>query len=289
MQMRTRWYLLGIFAAAVGAGVATIGTPTNPVASMQATVPLPADSTLSITYVANEGVLISSGDKQVLIDGLHREYKPAYAFLPDSQRTMIETASAPFDDIDLILVSHLHLDHFHPEAVGRHLEHNSGATLVTSQQVVDEVEKGFSTIASVRARVISATPPLGQRVRMQVSGIEFDVLGLGHVNEQFDWIQNLGHIIHLGGRKLLHVGDAAATAETFAAFDLEEEGIDVAFLPAWFLMDEEGVALVREHINPRHVVAVHVSPGNAARTVDTIRQFFPDADAFTLMLEMRQF
>lgn len=287
--MKARWYLLGIFAAAAAIALGSMGLPSDPDESLQAaTYPL-TDTTLEITYVANEGVLISSGSKQVLIDGLHREYKPAYAFLPDSERTMIETAAAPFDGIDLILVSHLHLDHFHPEAVGRHLEHNPRATLVTSQQVVDEVEKGFSDVEAIQARVIATTPPLGQRVRMKIAGIEFEILGLGHVNQRFDWIQNLGHIVHLGGRKLLHVGDAAASPQAFDAFDLQEEDIDVAFLPAWFLMDDEGAAFVREHINPKKIIAVHVDPGSASQTRETIDAHFSGADAFTQMLEKRHF
>ena len=53
---------------------------------------------------------------QVLIDGFHREYQPAYPFLPQPYRDQIETAQAPFDQID-VLVSHLHLAHFHPESV----------------------------------------------------------------------------------------------------------------------------------------------------------------------------
>ena len=92
---------------------------------------------VEITYIANEGVLISSGGKQVLIDGLHREYGPEYAFLPTAERDKIENAKAPFDAIDLILVSHRHLDHFHPESVGLHLQNSPRAFLVSSQQVVD--------------------------------------------------------------------------------------------------------------------------------------------------------
>ncbi len=105
---------------------------------------------VEITYIANEGVLISAGGKQVLIDGLHREYGPEYAFLPAADREKIETAKAPFDQIDLILVSHRHLDHFHPESIGRHLQHNSKAVLVSSQQVVDEVEKNFKDFQSIK-------------------------------------------------------------------------------------------------------------------------------------------
>src|ERR687891_2998557 len=47
-------------------------------------------SGITVTYIANEGVLISSSQKQVLIDGLHREYKPAYAFPPPELRESLE-------------------------------------------------------------------------------------------------------------------------------------------------------------------------------------------------------
>ena len=294
--MRRLQFVAGILALAAGAAFAfsVVSTGSYPLASeasagSEASASASADTTLVITYVANEGVLISSGDKQVLIDGLHREYKPAYAFLPDAERSLIETASAPFDSIDLVLVSHLHLDHFHPEAVSLHLQHNGGATLVSSQQVVDEIKTGFSDYSSISGRVVVSTPPLRQRMRMKIHDIDFEVLGLGHVNERFDWIQNLGHIVYLGGKKLLHVGDAPATADTYEAFNLDEERIDIAFLPAWYLMDEESVAIVREFINPRHIVAVHISPADAARTVEVIGEHLPDADAFTRMMEKRHF
>ena len=70
---------------------------------------LPGNSKLLVTYIANEGVLISSGDQQVLIDGLHREYKPDYAFPPDALRKPLESASLPYDKIRLILVTHVRI------------------------------------------------------------------------------------------------------------------------------------------------------------------------------------
>jgi len=79
--------------------------------------------------------------------------------LPSADREKIETAKAPFDQINLILVSHRHLDHFHPESVAQHLQHNPKAFLVSSQQVVDEVEKNFKDFQTIKARVTAATPP----------------------------------------------------------------------------------------------------------------------------------
>ncbi len=261
-----------------------------PISASEGSALLPLQQpTLEITYIANEGVLIASSDKQVLIDGLHREYKPDYAFLPTAEREKIETAKAPFDKIDLILVSHMHLDHFHPEAVGLHLQHNQKSMLVSSQQVVDEVAKKFKGFEAIKSRVTGATPPLKEKVAMKSAGIDFEILGLGHGSGRWNWIQNLGHIIKLGGKKLLHVGDADASAEIFEKFNLDEEGIDIAFLPVWFLLERAGQTVIREHIKPRRIIVVHCSPSDGEDVVRRVRQVFPEAVAFTTLLEKRRY
>lgn len=292
--MKHLWLIFGILIGLTATGVAcaTIditSIASNPVIVTEHAVTATQEPTLEITYIANEGVLISSGDKQVLIDGLHREYKPAYAFLPAAEREQIETAKAPFDKINLILVSHLHLDHFHPESIGLHLKHNPGATLVSSQQVVELLEKDFKDYQSVKVRVTTATPPLKERVAMKVAGIDFEMLGVGHGSGTFHWVQNLGHLIKLGGKKILHVGDADPSADIFERFNLDEEGIDVAVLPVWFLLGKEGQRVIREHIKPKHIIAVHISPADAEKAAGQVKRVFPSAVAFTTMLEKRQY
>ena len=293
--MKRLWLLLVILIAlaAVAIAYSTMGrlwgVPDQAIAPEGAATALQPGASLEITYIANEGVLITSGDKQVLIDGLHRQYGIHYAFLPPAQRDQIETAKAPFDKIDLLLVSHMHLDHFHPESVGLHLLHNAKASLVSSQQVIDEVEKNFKDYEAIRARVTGVTPALKERVAMKVAGIDFEILGLGHGSSRFSHIQNLGHIIKLGGKKILHVGDVEISTEIFETFNLDEAGIDIAILPSWFLIDQAGPALVREHIKPKHIIAVHISPIQVKNVTAQIKQAFPDAVAFTTLLEKRQY
>ena len=125
----------------------------------------PPEATLEVTCIANEGVLIAAGGTQVLIDGLHRPYRSSYPVLPEPYREQIETAQAPFHESDLFLVSHMHLDHFHPESVARHLRHNAGARFVSSKQVVGEIEALVKALQSRRAE--AETPvlepgPVGQ-------------------------------------------------------------------------------------------------------------------------------
>jgi L-ascorbate metabolism protein UlaG (beta-lactamase superfamily) len=134
---------------------------------------------------------------------------------------------------------------------------------------------------------MGATPPWKEKVAMQVAGIDFEILRLRHGTGRWRELQNLGHIIKLGGKKLLHVGDADTEVENFEKFNLEEEGIDIAILPSWFL--SEGLTVVREHIKPKRVIAVHISPARAERTAREIKQVFPNAVAFTTLLEKRSY
>lgn len=120
---------------------------------------------------------------------------------------------------------------------------------------------------------------------MTVAGIDFEILSLRHGTGRHATIQNLGHMIKLGGKKLLHVGDADTAVENFEKFNLDEEGIDIAFIPFWFLLGNEGQTIVREHIKPKQIIAVHIPPSESAGVSAQIEKEFPGAIAFTTLLE----
>jgi len=262
-------------------------SPEPVIAPQGAPVPRPPGATLEITYIANEGVLVAGGGKQVLIDGLHREYEPSYPFLPQPYRGQIETAQPPFDKVDVILVSHRHLDHFHPQAVADHLRHNPRTVLLSSEQVVREIEARAADYGAIRARVTTMTPALREKVATTAGGVQIEILGVGHGSGRHATIQNLGHVITLGGKKLLHVGDADLDAGIFDAFNLDEHGIDVAFLPQWFLTNDAGAAIVRAHIKPKHIIAVHMPARDPDRAVAQVKARFPEAVPFTALLDKR--
>ena len=184
--------------------------------------PVKADQNLVVRYIANEGVLIASGGKQVLIDGLHREYKAAYLFPPPEMQAVLENARAPYDKINILLVSHIHLDHFHPESIGLYLKNNPKSVLASSSQVVDEVTKGFADHEKIRSQIKPVAHEWKKSVDVNLDGVRIKFLGLRHGGGQFKDMQNLGHIIEIGGKKLLHIGDADMTAENFAAFNIAQ-------------------------------------------------------------------
>lgn len=253
-------------------------------------------SGLSVEYVANEGVLIKSGSKSILLDAIHRNYKPAYAFTPDEILQKIETARFPYNKIDLILVSHYHLDHFHAESIAKHLKNNPKSIIASSEQVVVAVEEELSKLAgrdgkpsAVKNRLRKIRYEWKTSTKFEEDGLKVKFLSLLHANSKlaaFKNIQNFGHIIEIGGKKLLHVGDADMFADNFTAFELEKESIDIAFVPYWFLLSEEGRDILRVQIRAKTIVAIHVPPSGQSTTIRNILGAMPSAIVFSQPGEM---
>ena len=130
----------------------------------------PQTSTVEITYIANEGVLISSDGKQVLIDGLHREYEPDYATLPPADSEKIETAKAPFDKINR---SRLPLS---PRSFSPRINRSPLTTQPASDaSLFSTSDRGggeeFKNYQAINPRVTAATPPWKEKVAMKVPAL----------------------------------------------------------------------------------------------------------------------
>lgn len=247
-------------------------------------VPEWASGQVSVTYVANEGILISGGSQKVIIDGLHRKYKPAYAYLPDPLRIEAEMGKGPFSNLDLILVTHQHGDHFHPESVGTHLLNNPDTRLIAPPQVVTVLQDSFSKFDEISHRVRSILPPENGKEEISENGIALTVFRIPHSNP-FTEMHNLGYLVEIGGQKLLHVGDARMDYELFSQFELKSREISIATLPYWFLLSDSGQEIIDELIVHEQLVALHISPVKDMTTCIQIQDQYPQALAFIRMMK----
>jgi len=243
---------------------------------------------VTVTFLANEGVMLSAGARKVLIDGLFLRYESGYAVPADSTRAALERAQPPFDAVDLLLVTHRHGDHFHPAPVAAHLRANPRARLVTSRQVVDSLRRGASIAATAATRLVARTMKPGTRRREVIGGVPIDLLGLSHVGWRHRRVEHLGFLVELGGRRVLHVGDADFTEKAFAPLRLDTARIDVALLPYWAVTSREGRRVIERWIRPRRVVAIHVGEGGAERAAREVRAAMPAAVTFARSLDSRR-
>jgi L-ascorbate metabolism protein UlaG (beta-lactamase superfamily) len=252
--------------------------------------PQPArEDGVTITFLANEGVMLSSGPRKVLIDALFERYGDGYAVPADSTRDALARARAPFDSVALVLVTHRHGDHFHPGPVTAHLRANPRATLLTSRQVIDSLRRHPPARDLPAARLVARTMAPGTRRREVIGGVAVELLGLPHTGRwRHRGVEHLGYVVELGGRRVLHVGDTDIDEDAFAPFRLDTARIDVALLPSWMVTSREGREVIARWIRPRQVVAFHVGESEAARVAGEVRTAMPGAVTLARSLETRR-
>ncbi len=215
-------------------------------------------SQIEITYIGNEGFLISDGRSKILIDALYGPGLQGYMVVPKARRDSLEKALPPFDDVDLVLATHYHGDHFNPRSVGRYLLHNTKAVFISTAQAGDRLANAFGRYEEIASRVKCGTPPEGKIIKHAFSDFELEVFFLHHGRGRT--VQNLGFLLKIGGRKILHIGDTEANAEDFRLYDLLEQKIDIGLIPSWYLQYPKYKKALREAIQPAEILVMHLSP-----------------------------
>ena len=234
---------------------------------------------LGVRYLANEGVLLSLPEGTVLIDGLFRDGLPEYPTVEGATRDSLERGLGVFGEIDLVLVTLVHRDHFHALAVERHLIENPRAHLVASRQVADSIRILGSEYARIEARVhpVDATP--GRIEELEVAGIPVRTLAIAHPPSRNEPVGHLGYVVGRE-RSVAHLGDlglGSAGIETLAA----AKGVAVALVPYWILDGEESVARIEDMLEPGCVVGFHVARGEEEASREWLAARAPGARLLT--------
>ncbi|MGH9601603.1 MAG: MBL fold metallo-hydrolase, partial [Terriglobales bacterium] len=99
----------------------------------------PQACALRITYLANEGFLLTAGDRKVVIDGLFRNAMEPYLNHAPEVRKRVEQGQGEFAGITVALATHQHADHFDAWAVADFLRDNPNTLFAANSGVTDLV------------------------------------------------------------------------------------------------------------------------------------------------------
>ncbi len=250
--------------------------------------PKPKVLGVDVTFLANAGFLFESGRYSVLIDAFLREPWEMYAGLPDEVYKQVVNALPPFDKLTIVLVSHNHPDHVQMRGLEKYLGKNSQAQLMTSPDVLLALQSQARDFAAISRRLSPIPTVAGSinKILQEEMSIEFFQLEHGGLDDK---IVNLGHLIEMGGVRILHVGDAKPSLDNFAAYDLDARPIDIAIVPFWFLNQATGVRVLQEKIKARTVIVCHIPPGEMEKFDQLLKTQFPQVVLFQSALEKRSF
>ena len=249
--------------------------------------PLHADVT--VTQLANEGVILSDGQVRIMIDGMVVEPYSVYGGLDEPVAADFKRASGAFAGIDLALSSHRHHDHNQPTHACQFMKASKGTRFVSSPQVLSLMREQCGQLVATSERMEAIDPQYGEPVILEGGGYKVTVFPLSHGAGRFAKIQNYGHLIELGGLKILHIGDASMSPADFKSAGLERVELDVALIPYWYFQPGPGPDIMNRFMNAPYKRAVHIPPGKMADIKAHIDENYPHVVILEKPLEEADF
>lgn len=231
---------------------------------------------VTITRLANEGVVLDDGTTRIMIDGLVVEPYALYGGLPTGLEQQFRNAQGVFADIDLALASHRHHDHNQPEFACLFLRHSTQTRFVSSGQVLDLMRERCRHFVTSSPQVQLIDPMYGVPAVMTAETADVTVFLLSHGVGKYARIQNFGHVVNIGGMLMLHIGDAAMDPADFEVAGIDQLNLDVAFIPFWFFQPGPGFAVVERFMDAPHKIAVHIPPNEMVEVTEYLAENFPD-------------
>lgn len=242
------------------------------------------------TYLGNEGVLVARGETKILFDAFYDDSYGEYLTVAPETRAAMTAGDSPFDGVDAVFVSHIHGDHFSPAPMIAYLRAQPAAVLYAPMQAKRAIlAAGVAANDPILARVhaIDMTPEDSAKGFL-FGAIEIGVVSLPHAGDLKD-VQNYSWRVTLDDKTtVVHFGDAGAVRENFGRHKahFSARAHDAAFPPFWWLLEEEGRAILSDLIRAKQTIGVHV-PASAQGKGDQTRRDL-GGDAFTDPGETRE-
>jgi L-ascorbate metabolism protein UlaG (beta-lactamase superfamily) len=217
-----------------------------------------AQESINITYIANDGFLISGQSGKILIDALFNKSFDQYDVPSEQLRTEIIEGESSFDKIDLFLVTHKDGDHFYAPYVIDFLKNHRETQFVSSGQV----NKKLLNESGIKTQLCSISTELGAQVDTTISGVPLKIYRVRHSGDSTGTSSvNLVYLITLNNFKILHTGDGPIdfNSSYYNQFFLEKEKIDILFLN-YFALSDKTKQFVRTVLKPKYIIAMHIPP-----------------------------
>lgn len=239
-------------------------------------------SELEVTYIANEGFMVSMGSTKVLIDALHAS--KYYANPSDTLADRMMNGIPPFDKVDYVLVTHAHADHFNAEMMSRFLLHHPAARLIASSEVCSQLN-GDSIGGRGRSGIDLV---MGQHQIIHGDGAELIALRLKHGGGAE--VSNLAFVVRSNGFTFVHVGDASLVynEEYLRTVDWKSYNVDLLFIE-YFDHSSETQEIIEKMIKPKYVVLMHIPVGEEESVRNADEKVHPRTVVFGKENETRRF
>lgn len=214
---------------------------------------------LRFTLTANSGILVEAEERRFFVDALHHEGDYPFSKVPTQLLQRMNKGDNHFRNVDYIVFSHDHPDHYSPDVVLDYLKFNSVRRLILPRETKDSREE------RLRQYLQEKQVPLWrlnlQRGEKRTYRLEKDIfltaVGIRHMSDLFSHLDCCLLVLSIGKRHIVFLSDCDDGNELDYAF-LRELPVTSAFVNPFFFNSTQGRRIITEFIQPKQLFLYHI-------------------------------
>ncbi|MFZ5946320.1 MAG: MBL fold metallo-hydrolase [Bacillota bacterium] len=205
-------------------------------------------------YVSNAGILLQDNNNKILIDGLCDSKMPMFKNPPAEIRQDIINGSPPYNNIDVMLFTHHHSDHFDSLSTSKYLSMNKETFVISTPEVVSRINSHRTACSSSLIELENCH----SSKRMILKEIAITAIPLTHDGKDYKDVLHFGYLVETNTLRILHIGDAEPSLENFERLKSLHPKIDLLFVPFPFIGIPSRRKSIKEYINPSKIAVIHL-------------------------------
>lgn len=200
---------------------------------------------VKVTFLVNAAVLLEYKGSKLLIDGIYDENGHCFSNLSEEQWNKMKAGQGEFAEIDYLLFTHEHGDHFSPQRVSEYLDYQQPKAIFMPKDGSAALEELYRKTVEKKIPCALLNRALCRKtVFHPEKDIHIQAFQTRHLDRIYWNVPHFCYLVEFGEKKLLFTGDVDFTQENFSAV----KGIllDAVFVNPLMSHSKEGKRLLSD-------------------------------------------
>lgn len=214
------------------------------------------EETLHVTLLANAGLLMEYRGTKLLIDGIYGPENHPFSNLPPRMWEEMKQGEGIFRNVDCLLFTHAHPDHFSPQMTAEYLTHRTvkGVFLPQTRSVRESALPRLLQDKGIPAAYLTEeTDHMGWKVAPDITVRAFSTL---HLDKKYHHVHHFCYLLSFGEKNVLICADVDYISEDFSR--IGRFPLHAAFVNPLFFSQLRRRRFFRGELKAEHICIYHV-------------------------------
>ena len=214
------------------------------------------ENNITITFLANTAILIQFGEVKFLIDGIYDKNGHIFSNLTTNQWQDLKRGNGILSNIDYLLFTHEHGDHFSPERTMQYISYQKPKAVFMPKNGSKSLETLKKMLEQMKIPCALLDEKNAKRTKFFLEkDIFVEAFQTRHLDKVYQNVPHFCFLLSFCDKKLLITADVDLTTEYF--YQINEIALEAIFVNPLFYHSKQGQKIL-QRLNSKINVVYHI-------------------------------